>query len=68
MSRTPNLQMIMHRDTDGELKLWACRGEGKGCSRNRFRQNKKPCADCVPAHDKTETIGQLTDRLARGDA
>lgn len=60
--------MILHRDTDGKLKFWACRGEGKGCHRNTYRKNKAPCADCVKAHDETETLGELQARLARGDA
>lgn len=62
------LDMIMHRDTDGKLKLWACRGAGKGCTRNRYRTRKVPCDDCVPAHDETETIGELQSRIERGDA
>lgn len=62
------LSMIMARDTHGKLKLWACRGVGKGCTRNKYRASKAPCDDCVPAHDENETLGQLVERLARGDA
>lgn len=65
---TADLKMILWRHTDGKLKLWACRGEGKGCVRNRFRRRSKPCDDCVPAHDEKETLGQLQARLRRGDA
>lgn len=67
MSNT-ELSMILHKDTDGKLKFWACRGQGKGCARNKFRTTKAPCPDCVPAHDENETIGELQARLARGDA
>lgn len=62
------LEMILHRDVDGKLKLWACRGVGKGCARNQFRTKKKPCDDCVPAHDDNETLEQLQARISRGDA
>ena len=61
------LAMILYRDADGELKLWACRGVGRGCKRNRFRKSI-PCEDCVPAHDENETLGELRDRVERGDA
>lgn len=63
----PKLDMILHRDIDGQMKLWACRGTGKGCKRNRFRKSI-PCEDCVPAHDGNETLEQLQGRIARGDA
>lgn len=63
-----DLSMILHRDTDGKLKFWACRGEGRGCTRNKFRTSKAPCDDCVPAHNEHETIGELQRRLTRGDA
>lgn len=62
------LDMILHRDVDGKLKLWACRGAGKGCKRNETRRNKAPCDDCLPAHDENETLGDLVKRLERGDA
>lgn len=44
--------------------MYACRGAGKGCRRNAFRDPKsqKICADCVPARDE-ETIGELMERL-----
>lgn len=64
----PRLDLILHRDRDGKLKLWACRGAGKGCGRNRYRSRKAPCDDCVPAHDEEETVGELIERVARGDA
>ncbi len=63
----PQLKMILYRDGDGKMKLWACRGAGKGCKRNRYRK-AVPCDDCVPAHDGNETIEQLQARIARGDA
>lgn len=71
MSKAPDLQFILERvkpgNTDDCFKMWACRGEGRGCSRNRYRKQKKHCADCVMADEK-ETIGDLQRRLRRGDA
>jgi hypothetical protein len=65
---TLNIQTILYRDTDGKLKLWACRGVGKGCTRNKYRTSAKPCDDCVLAHDENETLEQLYARVNRGDA
>lgn len=65
---TKQLNFILHRDRDGKFKLWGCRGEGKGCNRNRYRTNKAPCDDCLPAHDENETLEQFSKRLERGDA
>lgn len=63
------LQMILWRDPkDQQLKLWACRGERKGCGRNKYRTSQRPCDECVPAHNKFETLGQLKARIERGDA
>jgi hypothetical protein len=62
----PKLNLILARDADGKLKLWACRGEGKGCNRNRYRKSLKPCDDCMPTRDE-ETMADLVERLARGD-
>jgi hypothetical protein len=64
----PKLSLILHRGVDGQHKLWACRGAGKGCTRNKYRAAKAPCVDCVPAHDERETVGALLERLQRGDA
>ena len=48
--------------------LFACRGEGRGCPRNKYRQRKKHCDDCLPAADEHETVGQFKARLERGNA
>ncbi len=63
----PKISMILYRDVDQKLKLWACRGEGKGCARNKFRTAKKPCDDCVPCHDEQETLGDALVRIERGN-
>ena len=63
----PKLDMILHRKRDGNFGLWACRGEGRGCKRNRYRKSI-PCDDCVGPLPEQETIEHLLDRLRRGDA
>ncbi len=63
-----DLQMILHREPDNQFKLYACRGAGRGCERNKFRNAKKPCDDCVKCDDESETLGQLQERLKKGDA
>jgi hypothetical protein len=62
------IEMILHRDHAGELRLWACRGEGKGCKRNTLRRTKKPCDDCWGPLDESLTVGEVYDRLKTGDA
>lgn len=68
---TPYLSFIMEKTGDGhtpnDFTLFACRGAGRGCKRNKFRQMKVHCPDCVEAMP-TETLKQLKARLARGDA
>lgn len=72
MSDKPNLQFIMEKlgagNGPGAFAFWACRGEGRGCARNKYRSRKKHCDDCVPAHDPNETLGALQERLKRGDS
>jgi len=67
-----NLTMIMervaHNGTPDDFALWACRGEGRGCKRNRTRASAKHCDDCVPCSNMGETLGEVIDRLKRGDA
>lgn len=62
-----DLQFILAKDARGALRMWGCRGEGRGCPRNRYRSAKKPCDDCVLA-DERETLGEFQARLNRGDA
>jgi hypothetical protein len=62
------LNTILAKDADGKFCLWACRGEGKGCARNKYRRQQTPCGDCVGPLDETMTLGEVQDRLQRGDA
>lgn len=70
----PKLQFIMERrpgtttKTAHDFVLYACRGEGRGCPRNKYRTSKKHCEDCMPCPDNLETMGQIVARLRRGDA
>ncbi len=50
------------------FKFWACRGERRGCARNKYRSRKKHCEDCVPCENPNETLRELKARLDRGDA
>jgi len=71
MAEEPTLSMILERVRPGAtsdcFKLWACRGEGKGCGRNTFRSKKVHCDDCVET-DPRETLEQLVWRIQKGDA
>jgi hypothetical protein len=62
------LEMILHRNADGEFEVHACRGTGKGCKRNGYREKKTPCEDCWGPLDESMTLGEVQDRLAKGDA
>jgi len=62
------LDLIMHPDGTGKLRLWACRGSGKGCKRNLFRTSRKPCDDCAGPLDEKLTLAEVQDKLAKGDA
>jgi hypothetical protein len=63
-----DLQTILAKDEAGEFQLWACRGTGKGCSRNKYRRQQKPCDDCFGPLDENLTLGEVQDRLRQGDA
>lgn len=63
-----DLNLILDRRDDGELAMWACRGEGKGCKRNTFRARKKCCSDCLGPLPDDMTLEQVTQRLKQGDA
>ena len=67
-TRTIKLETILAKDEDGEFQLWACRGAGKGCNRNKHRRTAKPCEDCVGPLAEHLTLEQVADQLARGDA
>jgi len=66
------LTFIMERTGPGRgeenFRLWACRGEGRGCQRNKHRANAKHCDDCLPADNPNETLAEFQARLQRGDA
>ncbi len=61
------LERIKQGDTVDCFQMWACRGEGKGCKRNRHREKSKHCEDCI-LPDENETLENLKARLKRGDA
>lgn len=62
------LELILQRDNDGKLKLWACRGGGKGCKRNKYRQSRTACPDCFGPLPDNMTLGEVQNKLAKGDA
>jgi hypothetical protein len=65
---TIELKTILAKDANGEFRLWACRGAGKGCERNRYRRQQAPCADCFGPLEETMTLGEVAERLKQGDA
>ena len=62
------LDLILHKDAQGKFGLWACRGEGKGCNRNKYRNTKAPCTDCVGPLPEDMTLGEVQEKLRKGDA
>lgn len=68
----PEMQMILEKIGPGRAEkdfvLYACRGEGRGCSRNKYRSRKVHCEDCVGPLDEKKTLGEIYDGLKRGDA
>lgn len=62
------LDMILAKDAGGEFQLWACRGEGKGCRRNKFRQRAVPCDDCKGPLAQHLTLEEVERQLEQGDA
>lgn len=65
----PDLQMILFKRRNGQYAMAACRGLNKGCGKIRSdKKPKKPCPDCIPCDDPNETIGQIMERINRGDA
>lgn len=61
-----DLNFILQRDAQGALVGYACRGEGKGCTRNKFRTAKKACEDCVGPLDNKMTLEEVQAMLERG--
>lgn len=67
MPGEPKISFIMFKRR-GKHMLAACRGAAKGC-RVVLTERKKlgPCPDCVICDDENETIGQVYERLTKGN-
>jgi hypothetical protein len=68
---TKKLDATLHKEPDGTFSLYFCRGEGK-CTRTEYERQKmsrqkRKCPDCVKGNDN-ETLGELAERLERGDS
>lgn len=61
-----DLELILVKDGK-DFSLYACRGEGKGCKRNRYRISKKQCEDCKGPLPEDMTLEQVQRELAKGD-
>lgn len=72
MADEPQLHMLLYKRRNGQFALAACRGKNKGCEKlireSERKKLKKPCPDCVLADNMQETVGELMDRIERGDA
>lgn len=62
------LETILVKDENGKFQLYACRGVGKGCQRNKHRSHKAQCNDCFGPLDENMTLEDVVKRLQRGDA
>lgn len=62
VSDKPQLVCILEKDGRGGFDLWGCRGEGRGCTRNKYRARKTHCEDCLLGREE-ETIEQFMKRL-----
>ena len=72
MSDAPKLHLILYKRRNGQWAMAACRGANKGCEKtirdSERNKLKRPCPDCVPADNPNETVGELYERIQRGDA
>jgi len=68
MMTEQKLELILHKDDDSSFSLYACRGQGKGCSRNKYRASKAKCEDCMGPLPEHWTLQQVIDKLKAGDA
>lgn len=72
MTDQPELHMLLYKRRNGQFALAACRGRNKGCEKliraSERKKLKKPCDECVLADNGNETVGELLDRVRRGDA
>jgi len=61
--------MILERVGPGNrpdaFLMWACRGARKGCPKKL--KKRKHCPDCI-LPDQNDTLGEVLDRINRGDA
>lgn len=64
----PELHLILEKHLGGQVETWACRGEGKGCKRNRYRTSRVHCEDCLGPLAKKATLADVQRQLERGDA
>lgn len=60
---TDKLELILHKNPTGKMELWACRGEGKGCPRNKYRKSKTLCDDCMGPLPEHWTVGEAVEKL-----
>lgn len=62
------MERVAHDGLATDFALFACRGAGRGCPRNKFRSRKVHCDDCLKADNPNETLVDFKARLERGDA
>jgi hypothetical protein len=66
--RYPDLTFLLFK-RGAKYKLAACRGQAKSCRViGRERQKLGPCADCIELDNENTTLGELYDRMQKGDA
>jgi len=65
MTRELTLIMIKERGTH---QMYACRGQGKGCKRNTYREKKTQCVDCIGPLDDSLTLEDVERMIKKGDA
>jgi hypothetical protein len=58
------VKLILARDREHQLRLWACRGNGRGCKRNRHRKGVL-CEDCFGPLPEHLTLAEVEERLQR---
>jgi hypothetical protein len=62
---SPQVNLILARNALGQFALWACGGAGMGCNRNRYRQQKAPCNDCLGPLAEDLTIGEVEEHIRK---
>lgn len=63
-----SMALILHRNGRNNFEMYACRGDGKGCDRNKYRKTLAPCDDCIGPLDPKMTLGEIEEKLTKGDA